>query len=89
MPAASPTKKTQPGSAAPVDFFRAGGTSIGAIRTLTALNTELGTDIPLVTMFRFPRSDLFAAAVTERAGGDADLQARARRAVERLTATVG
>lgn len=50
-----------------IDFFRAGGTSIGAIRTLALINAELSIDLPLVTMFRYPRSDLFAARIWEHA----------------------
>ncbi|MFD4636337.1 phosphopantetheine-binding protein [Lentzea sp. NPDC058436] len=69
-----------------VDFFRAGGTSIGAIRTLTVLNAELGVDLPLVTMFRYPRPDLFAARIREHADSGSVL-ARADTALRRLHET--
>lgn len=50
-----------PGTAATddVDFFRSGGDSLTAIRVVSALNEALGSSIALVTLFRFPRTDLF------------------------------
>ncbi|MEH3067555.1 MAG: phosphopantetheine-binding protein [Aeromicrobium erythreum] len=52
-----------PGTAATddLDFFRSGGDSLTAIRVVSALNEALGSSIALVTLFRFPRTDLFAA----------------------------
>ncbi len=51
-----------PGAAATddLDFFRSGGDSLTAIRVVSALNEALGSSIALVTLFRFPRTDLFA-----------------------------
>lgn len=68
-----------PGDGEVVDFFRAGGTSIAAIRALAEINSGLGVDLPLVTMFRYPRPDLFAARIREQAGaGTGSVLARAR-----------
>ena len=74
----------------PIDFFRAGGDSITAIRTVTALNGYLNTSVGLITIFRFARSDLFTAQLKsdiETSGVDpAQLQARAVDALSRLAA---
>lgn len=71
-----------------IEFFRSGGDSITAIRALTDLNERLGTTIGLVTMFRFSRSDLFAAHLDshqETIGLDADrLRSRVRKALDRI-----
>lgn len=76
--------------AGPIDFFRAGGDSITAIRTVTALNGYLNSSVGLVTLFRFARSDLFTAHLKsgiEVSGLDpAQLQARAFDALNRLDA---
>lgn len=76
-----------------VEFFRSGGSSLTAIRALNSLNTELSITVPLVTMFRYPRSDLFAAQLLAHAATQAvdpgELRARARQAYARLGAYAG
>lgn len=73
-----------------LDFFRAGGDSLSAIRTITTLNRYLDSSIELVTMFRFSRSDLFAAHLKSNVAvtglEPAQLQSRAADALERLDA---
>ncbi len=71
------------------DFFAAGGTSLTAIRTLTAVNAGLALEMPLVAMFRHAQPAAFTAYVREHAGVDAaTLDARAASALQRLD-TVG
>lgn len=73
-----------------IEFFRSGGDSITAIRALTDLNERLETTIRPVTMFRFPRSDLFADHLDshqETTGLDADqLRSRARNVLDLIGA---
>lgn len=73
-----------------LDFFRAGGDSLSAIRMMTTLNRYLGSSIAIVTMFRFSRSDLFAAHLKSDVAitglEPAQLQSRAADALERLDA---
>ncbi|WP_087104094.1 phosphopantetheine-binding protein [Nocardiopsis sp. JB363] len=68
------------------DFFDAGGTSLRALRALHTINAALSTSVPLVAMFRRPRTDLFAVYLTEHAGeaGNGPLRAAASAALDRL-----
>lgn len=76
-----------PGDGEVTDFFRAGGTSVAAMRALTVLNSELGVDLPLVAMFRSPRPDLLAARIREHAPADGSVLGRAGSMLRRLAET--
>jgi hypothetical protein len=48
-------------------FFDLGGHSLAAVRVAGQLRTALGRDVPVVTLFREPVLERFAALLTERA----------------------
>jgi Condensation domain/Phosphopantetheine attachment site len=50
------------------DFFAAGGDSLAALRLCNRVNTLLGTDIPVRTVYESPTVAALAARLTERAG---------------------
>lgn len=50
------------------DFFRAGGSSIAAIRAVSTLNAALRLTLPLVSVFRNSRPELFTAYLAETVG---------------------
>lgn len=65
------------------DFFRMGGNSLRALRVFAMLRERLGTDLPVVTMFRAPTPEQLAALI------DSDPNASGERSLIALAGSPG